>query len=85
MDDELPRIIKKVAHSDKRVFFELDNRMYASASVEKGDPNIILFPWKEIFLQYLYEEIPEPDEAALKTAEENYYNYGKDARLLVVD
>lgn len=85
MDEELPRIVKKVAHSDRRVFFELDNHMYASASVEEGDSNVILFPWKEIFLQYLYDEIPEPDEARLKTAEDNYYRYGKDARLLVVD
>lgn len=85
MDDELPKILKKVAHSDKRVFFELDNHMYASASMEEGDTKVILFPWKDIFLQYLYEDIPEPDESAVKTAEENYYRYGKDARLLIVD
>ena len=86
MNEELPKIVKVVAFSGERVFFELDNRMYASSPVTEDGGNIILFPWAEIFLQYLYEEdIPEPSEEQIKNAENNYYKYGKDAKLLIVD
>ena len=82
----IPEIKKMVAYTDRRIFFELSGGMYASASSEGDDPNVILFPWKEIFLQYLYEDNKKaPTEEQIETAKSNYEKYGGEARLLIVD
>ena len=85
MSEDISKIKKSVAHSDQRIFFELENGLYASAPMEKDKGNIILFPWPDIFLQYIYEDFPEPSEEQVKNAEDNYYKYGADARMLIVD
>lgn len=86
MDNNIAKIVKIAAFSGERLFFELEGGMFASASVEKDRGNIVLFPWEEIFQQYIYEEdIPEPTDEQIRNAEENYYRYGADARLMIVD
>ena len=84
--DEISAIKTVVAFSGERVFFELENGLYASASVIRDLGNIVLFPWAEIFLQYIYEEdIPEPTDEQLENAKYNYNKYAADAKMLIVD
>lgn len=86
MNGELADIKGVAAFSGERLFFELDNGLYASVSALSDNDKVLLFPWKEIFLEYLYDEdIPAPTEEQLAIAESNYRKYGADARMFIID